>query len=314
MRERTERLHHAGLKFAALLATSLFTIPASVVLFAAWYVVGPFDTIAWPALWRGSAPSVAAVLFVSHAYETVFLIHGRRDDRMRIALAERARWHAELDTLEVSSRAPSQRRPISLSVLIAEEPRLARNFNLHVANLCRNLRGHNEHDLVPLSEELVLVAEHGELAHICHPDAPQVVYRGFEDTRNLHVPPASLQLLLEKALKHNSCTTDRPPVVELSLQPNFCGQQCDFDAQLPAPSHRHPPQQSPQPFMLAGQRNSEVSRSGTCSASRHRSSVTLIPASCNLLIYNVHSPFTGICHPLSYKGRLDHRNPVPAGR
>ncbi len=219
LRNRIERLQRPVWKFAALLATNvLFTIPASIAMFAAWYLAGPFDAIDWPALWRGTGLSAAAVLFVSHAYETVFLIHDRRDDRMLAALAERARWQAELTTLK-GQLAPHFLFNClnTLSVLIAEEPRTARKFNLHLANLCRYLLAHKEHDLVPLDEELSFFSEYVELARIRHRDALDIVYRGFDDTRGLQLPPASLQLLLENALKHNACSPDQPLPVELSL-------------------------------------------------------------------------------------------------
>jgi len=220
LRNRIERLQRPVWKFSALLATNiLFTIPTSIAMFAAWYLVGPFDAIDWPALWRGTALSAAAVLFVAHAYETVFLIHDRRDERMHAALAERARWHAELSTLK-GQLAPHFLFNClnTLSVLIAEEPRTARKFNLHLANLCRYLLAHKEHDLVPLDEELAFFAEYVALARIRHREALDVVYRGFNDTPGLQLPPASLQLLLENALKHNVCSLARPLPVELSLE------------------------------------------------------------------------------------------------
>ena len=194
LRNRIERLQRPVWKFSALLATNiLFTIPTSIAMFAAWYLVGPFDAIDWPALWRGTALSAAAVLFVAHAYETVFLIHDRRDERMHAALAERARWHAELSTLK-GQLAPHFLFNClnTLSVLIAEEPRT--------------------------DEELAFFAEYVALARIRHREALDVVYRGFNDTHGLQLPPASLQLLLENALKHNVCSLARPLPVELSLE------------------------------------------------------------------------------------------------
>jgi Putative regulator of cell autolysis len=220
LRNRIERLQRPVWKFAALLATNiLFTIPASIAMFAAWYLVGPFDVIDWPALGRATAFSAAAVLFVSHAYETVFLIHDRRDERMHAALAERARWQAELSTLR-GQLAPHFLFNClnTLSVLIAEEPRTARKFNLHLANLCRYLLAHKEHDLVSLDEELAFFAEYVALARIRHRDALEIVYRNFNDTRSFRLPPASLQLLLENVLKHNACSPEHPLPVELALE------------------------------------------------------------------------------------------------
>lgn len=220
LRNHIERLQRPVWKFSALLATNiLFTIPASIAMFSAWYLAGPFDVIDWPALWRATALSAAAVLFVSHAYETVFLIHDRRDERMHAALAERARWQAELSTLK-GQLAPHFLFNClnTLSVLIAEEPRTARKFNLHLANLCRYLLAHKEHDLVSLDEELAFFAEYVALAQIRHREALDLVYRGFNDTHRFQLPPASLQLLLENALKHNACSPERPLPVELSLE------------------------------------------------------------------------------------------------
>lgn len=219
-RSHLDWLQRPGRKLLAMLAANLiYTTPVSVAMLVAWYLAAPLPAIDWRATGLATALIVGAVAIITHIYETVFLIHERHEDQRQVAFTERARWHAELATLK-GQLAPHFLFNClnTLAVLIDEDPRLARKFNQHLANVCRYLLKHKDRDLVPLDEELAFFDAYVELTRLRYTDNVQVARRGLEPARHFHLPPASLQLLLENALKHNACSSAAPLPLELRLE------------------------------------------------------------------------------------------------
>jgi hypothetical protein len=219
-RARLDWVQRPGWKLAALIgANLLYTTPVSFAMLVAWYLAAPFPRIDWSAVGFATFIIVVAVAFITHAYETVFLIRDRQGDRLQVAVTERARWQAEMETLK-GQLAPHFLFNClnTLAVLIEEEPESARRFNLRLASVCRYLLEHKERDLVPLDEELAFLDAYTDLARMRHLDGIQVIHRGLDNREGLFIPPASLQLLLENAIKHNECSPADPLAVELSLE------------------------------------------------------------------------------------------------
>jgi two-component system LytT family sensor kinase len=74
-------------------------------------------------------------------------------------------------------------------------------------------------DLVPLADELEFFEDCAELVRLRHMEGVHVELRGLgpDAVRGLLIPPASLQLMLENALKHNLFARGRPLSVRLRL-------------------------------------------------------------------------------------------------
>jgi LytS/YehU family sensor histidine kinase len=102
-------------------------------------------------------------------------------------------------------------------VLIDENPRTARQFNQHLAAVCRYLLAQSSRDLVPLYQEMDFFHAYIGLARLRFPDSLRLELRGFDSLHALLIPPASLQLLLENALKHNSFSAQQPLAVAVEL-------------------------------------------------------------------------------------------------
>jgi hypothetical protein len=87
-------------KLINLVAANVFyTAPATVLLLLGWfYFAGlPVD---WIAVRVCTLVNVICVLFVTHIYETVFLIKERQSDALEYAQLERVRAQAELEALK----------------------------------------------------------------------------------------------------------------------------------------------------------------------------------------------------------------------
>lgn len=201
-----------------LLYTALFTLPATVGAVVLWFVVGPLETIVWPHVLASAIAVEVAVIAVTNMYEVWFLITDRFEDQLDLERVERARLRSELDVL-TSQLAPHFLFNClhTLNVLIAEDPAAARTFNHHLAQVCRYLLEQQRRELVPLAEEQAFFDAYVALSRLRFSAGLRVEVRGFEDTRDLAIPPASLQLLLENAIKHNAISEENPLVVTVTL-------------------------------------------------------------------------------------------------
>jgi hypothetical protein len=164
-----------------------------------------FANVFWTAVRVVALANVVCVVFVTHVYETVYLIQQREDDLVAVARLDRARAEAELLALK------SQVDPhflfnslAALAHLISREPRRAVAFTEGLAETYRYILANRQRDLVPLAEEMRFLEAYGELLRLRFGDAVRVSGDGLGDADDFLVPPISLQVLLENAVKHNA--------------------------------------------------------------------------------------------------------------
>jgi hypothetical protein len=215
------------LKLILLVAANIvYTAPVTVALTWAWlrYINAPFFQLNWAMINLATAYVVIAVIFVTHAYETVFLIKERENDQLRLERVERARLEAELETMKAQLAPHFLFNCLNtLAALIERDSVSAAAFNQHLADVCRYLLLQKNRDLVPLDDELAFFHSYAELTRLRFPRSVQVRLRGFDDPAaraDLLIPPASLQLLLENAIKHNQFDESAPLAVEICLEPD----------------------------------------------------------------------------------------------
>ncbi|MES2693256.1 MAG: histidine kinase [Verrucomicrobiota bacterium] len=213
------------LKLVLLVAANiLYTAPLTLAVTWAWlrYLGGPGAAIDWPQLNLVTSYVVIAVIFVTHAYETVFLIKERENDQLRLERVERARLEAELETMKAQLAPHFLFNCLNtLAALIERDPPNAAAFNQHLADVCRYLLLQKNRDLVPLDDELAFFHSYIALTRLRFPRSIVVQLSGLGDdaTRaQLLIPPASLQLLLENAIKHNQFDEASPLHVDIRLE------------------------------------------------------------------------------------------------
>jgi LytS/YehU family sensor histidine kinase len=188
------------------------TVPVTLGMLALWYRAAGFAAVDWTRIEIVVLTNVICVVFVTHVYETVFLIKEREHDRVHVAELERARAEAELESFR------SQMDPHflfnslnALGQLIVEDVDRARAFNAALARLYRYILASRGRSLVLLREELAFVRDYVGLMRVRFGDALRVAIEARDDLpeRRL-VPPISLQLLVENAVKHNELSTAAP--------------------------------------------------------------------------------------------------------
>ena len=130
--------------------------------------------------------------------------------------------------------------------LIARDPAHARTLLLELSDVLRYALGHSNHDLVPLTRELEFLHAYRALLQARHGAGLRVDIGPMDDSADLMLPPMSLQVLVENAVRHNRTRDDDPLVVDVRL--------CDRRIRVSNPVK---PRHSPNPGAGTGLANIE---------------------------------------------------------
>ena len=105
----------------------------------------------------------------------------------------------------------------ALSVLIKENQHQADDFLRHLAKVYRFVLEVKEKELIKLNEELDVMQSYVHLMKSRLGDKLRVNLSIPDDMRELHIPPLTLQILMENALKHNKATADQPLQIDIGM-------------------------------------------------------------------------------------------------
>jgi hypothetical protein len=220
LRAHLDWLVHPFWKITILAAANFAcTVPLTIAAVWAWlrYINSPFPSFDWLGTIRATVTNnTVTVLFLLHAYETLFLIRERHGDRRRLEQLDRARLAAELETMK-GQLAPHFLFNClnTMAALIERDPKTAAEFNGHLADVSRYLLAQKNRDLVPLAEELAFLRSYVRLMELRFPHSLQVRLPPTPEPDAHRVPPAALQLLLENAIKHNRLSEAEPLAIDV---------------------------------------------------------------------------------------------------
>lgn len=224
LRAHLDWLQQPLLKLVILVAANFAcTVPLTIgaVRVWLWHIHSPFPAFDWLTTIRALVTNnTVTVLFLLHAYETLFLIRERHGDRHRFAQLERARLQAELEAMK-SQLAPHFLFNClnTLAALIERDPPAAAEFNAHLADVSRYLLAQKNRDLVPLAEEFAFLRSYVRLMELRFPRSVHIGLPELSEGDARRIPPASLQVLIENAIKHNRLSEAEPLEIRVSLEP-----------------------------------------------------------------------------------------------
>jgi hypothetical protein len=232
-REHVDWFREPIQKIMLLLVGVVFgTVPVTIGMLVAWYRFAGFAAVNWDAIVMVTLTNTICVVFVTHVYETVFLIKERESDLVRMERAERARAEAELEALRAQLDPHFLFNSLNaLASLIEEDPARARDFNERLARVYRYILTSRGRALVLLSEEMEFVEDYLSLLCIRFGAALRVTTdHGSSPLDRQMLPPIALQVLLENAVKHNELSTSSPLEVRLVIED---GRACVSNARRP---------------------------------------------------------------------------------
>jgi hypothetical protein len=205
---------------ALLLAVSFFTIPVSFTLLTGWYQLFKGGRVNWEVVRVSTLAIMICVIFITHVYETVFLVKDSESEMLKNEQLERLKAQAELQALKNQIDPHFMFNSLNtLSWLIEEAPARARVFNEHLADVYRYILQHKSRDLVMIGEEIRFLHDYFALLKIRYEDAVLLTIDIEEQLLDRFLMlPISLQVLAENAFKHNEFSASNPLGITVSLE------------------------------------------------------------------------------------------------
>lgn len=205
-----------------ILSVIFYTVPVSVLLLVGWYQLFTHDPVNWEVISQATLIILIAVIFITHVYETVILVKQSESEMIRNEQLERAKVEAELEALKNQIDPHFIFNSLNtLSHLIEEQPAKARKFNDTLADVYRYILQNKARNLVLLRDEMGFLDSYFLLLNIRFECAVQLEKKVDQAALEYYlVPPISLQLLAENAIKHNEFSKESPLVFSIILENN----------------------------------------------------------------------------------------------
>lgn len=177
---------------------------------------GAHDVIEWPHLAITSLAALVLALALSALHITLDFHAGlqkaQRDAKQMQAMILRA----ELDALKAQINPHFLFNSLNtVHGLIAQDPAAARALVIELGDVLRYALGHSERDLVPLARELEFIDAYRALLQARHDRGLRIEIAPMADAEHFRLPPMSLQIPIENAVRHNRTREDDPLVVRI---------------------------------------------------------------------------------------------------
>ncbi|MEX2231004.1 MAG: histidine kinase [Cyclobacteriaceae bacterium] len=208
-------------KLILLLVNNIFyTSPLTVAWLCLWYRLADFQKVDWPAIQVVVLINVICVLFVTHVYETVFMVKEQQGEQLKNADLSRAKAEAELAALKNQVDPHFMFNSLnSLSYLISTDREKAAAFTGNLAEVYRYILSQKDRTLVLLEDELAFTNQYTALLHLRFGNALHFKrhFNGDLDKQFL-IPPTSVFVALENAVKHNEISEKYPLQIDIDLK------------------------------------------------------------------------------------------------
>jgi sensor histidine kinase YesM len=206
-----------------LINNIFFTSPLTIAWICTWYRLAGFDHIHWEVIQLVVLINVTCVLFITHVYETVFMVKEQQSEQLKNAELSRAKAEAELAALKNQIDPHFMFNSLnSLSYLITTDQQKASQFTENLAEVYRYILSQKDQTLVLLEDELDFTHKYTELLHLRFGKAIafKKQFNGALDKQFL-IPPTSVFVALENAVKHNEISEQFPLEVNIDLQNGY---------------------------------------------------------------------------------------------
>jgi sensor histidine kinase YesM len=204
-----------------IITWSLFTIPVTPVFITALFyiyrlfILPGYSITRVQLYWAILAGFIIDVLFL--AFNEGIYTFGKWKENIREAeQLKKANLQTQFESLKNQVNPHFLFNSINtLSSLIHEDKERAVQFIDEMSNVYRYLLRNNEEELVSLSTELKFIHSYFHLLKTRYGNGIEMKLNIDEKTQNYLLPPLTLQLLVENAVKHNNVLKEKPLVIEI---------------------------------------------------------------------------------------------------
>lgn len=210
-------------KLILLLMNNVFyTAPLTIAWLCMWYIWAGFPKTDWSAIEMVVLINVICVLFVTHVYETVFLVKEKESETVKNAQLQQAKAEAELTALKNQVDPHFMFNSLNtLSFLVKSDPDKALLFTENLAEVYRYILIQKDHTLVILEDELEFTQRYTHLLHLRFGKALRIKkhFNGSSEKDYL-IPPTSVFVAFENAVKHNEISEQNPLAIDIDVKDN----------------------------------------------------------------------------------------------
>ncbi len=197
-----------------------YTSPLTIAWLCLWYQWAGFSAIKWETILIVTLVNVICVLFVTHVYETVFMMKEQQGEQVKNAELSRAKAEAELSALKNQIDPHFMFNSLNtLSHLIATDATKASLFTENLADVYRYILSQKEQSLVLLEDELAFTHKYTDLLHLRFGNA-LLIKRHFNGNteKDFLIPPTSVFVAFENAVKHNELNENAPLQIDMDVR------------------------------------------------------------------------------------------------
>ena len=172
----------------------------------------------WMNIYKFIAACVAAVIVFTLIYEILFLSKERELDTKIVDQLDKELSQAELQVLNNEMDPHFLFNSLNtLNHLILNDPKQAHLFNNHLAQVYKYFLINKNKELISLKEELEFIESYFFLLQIRHDNKLQLLTMLDGKGATVMIPPCSLQILVENAIKHNEFSEANPLLIKVSI-------------------------------------------------------------------------------------------------
>lgn len=165
----------------------------------------------WNNLYKFLLACSAVVIVFTLVYEILFLSKERELDTRIVDQLDKERSHAELQALANEIDPHFIFNSLNtLNHLIVNQPEQAHLFNNRLAQVYKYFLINKNKELVTLKEELEFIDSYFYLLQIRYDNKLELIKTLNDKSAFVMIPPFSLQILVENAIKHNEFTDENP--------------------------------------------------------------------------------------------------------
>jgi len=155
-------------------------------------------------------------------YFSLHFLRHWRESELAVEKNQKDRIRAQLDSLKNHLDPHFLFNNLNiLSSLVDKDTQAAKVFIEKFAEVYRALLNTKADDLIPLSDELEFIQAYMYLMRVRFENYILFNVSVGGNTKQKMVPPLTLQMLIENAIKHNLITEERPLHIEITEQPNY---------------------------------------------------------------------------------------------
>lgn len=211
-------------KLVLLFMNNIFyTTPLTIAWLCMWYNLAGFEGIKWDVILIVALVNVICVLFVTHVYETVFMVKEQQNEQVKNSELQRAKAEAELAALKNQIDPHFMFNSLNtLTHLIKVSGSKALEFTENLAEVYRYILSQKDQTLVLLDDELDFTHKYTDLLHLRFGNA-LIIKKQFNGTagKDFLIPPTSVFVAFENAVKHNEISEKTPIQIDVDIRNGY---------------------------------------------------------------------------------------------